>query len=232
MFGENEMGKIKLGRALGLSLLSALCLVAVFAASAQAGEAGTFFLKNKESKEVTFLEVKGKGSQEGTGTLLVPGRNLTISCTTGTLSNAVLKTTTEGTGEITFSGCSALNHKTGAALPCKVTEPIVASGKIKPFLHEKTKKYVTAEPKEVGGNFTVVELTGVECTLPVKNPVTGFVSAEVTTNDAVVDLITASEAFSKLVKDTLKFGGFEAFVNAKGTAELEGTHAGFKLGVL
>jgi hypothetical protein len=226
------MRKIKLGRALGLSLLSALCLVAVFAASAQAGEAGTFFLKNKESKEVAFLLVKGKGTQEGTGTLLIAGRNLALSCTTGTISNSELKTTTLATGEMTFSGCTALNHKTGAELPCTVTTPIVASFQVIPFLHEKTKKYVTAEPKEAGGNFTTIELTGAECTLPVKNPVTGKISAEVTTNDAVVDLFTASEAFSKLVKDTLKFGGFEGFINGKATGELEGVHLGYKFGVL
>jgi hypothetical protein len=226
------MRKIKLGRALGLSLLSALCLVAVFAASAQAGEAGTFFLKNKESKEVAFLLAKVQGFQEGTGALLVEGRNLEIHCTSGEILNTELDTSTLATGEMTFSGCTALNHKTGAELPCTVTEPIVATGKIKPLLHEKTKKYVTAEPLIAGGVFTTIELTGAECGLPVKNPVPGAVSAEVTTNDSIIDLFTASKAFSVLVKDSLKFSGFAAFINGKATAELIGEHAGFKWGVL
>jgi hypothetical protein len=63
------MRKIKLGRALGLSLLSALCLVAVFAASAQAGEA-----------------------QEGAFSELVPGRNLTVNCQNGVMANGAIET--------------------------------------------------------------------------------------------------------------------------------------------
>jgi hypothetical protein len=52
---------------------------------------------------------------------------------------------------------------------------------------------------------------GAECPLPVNNPVTRTVGGEAVVNDQVVNLLRFSEAFSKLVKDTLKVGGFEAF---------------------
>jgi hypothetical protein len=227
------MRKIKLRRVFGPSFVAAIGLMAVFVAGAQAGEAGTYFLKNTSGTEVPFLlaTVTGKVETGTSGVLLSPGRNLSITCSDLTLNTGVIINTTTATGEGTAAKCVAKAHK-GEEIECKVTEPIKASAKIRPFLHEKTKLYLTAEPLVAGGNFTTVELTGEFCPIKGKYPITGFISAQVTTNDAVVGLGIASEAFSKLVKDTLKFGAFEAFGIGKGELELTGAHAGFKFGVL
>jgi hypothetical protein len=233
MFGDNEMGKIKFGRAFGLSMLAALSVMAVFAVSAQAGEAGTYFEKKADGTAVAFLLATVTGNLEvgTTAVLLSPGRNLTLTCSVLEVNKGALETTTLAEGEVTFKTCTAKAHK-GEEIECKVTEPIVAKAKIKPFLHEKTKLYVTAEPLVAGGNFTTVSLTGEFCPIKGNYPITGFISAQVTTNDAVINLITASQAFSELVVDTLKFGAFNAFLIGKGELKLTGAHLGYKFGVL
>jgi uncharacterized cupredoxin-like copper-binding protein len=240
MFGDNEMGKIKFGRAFGLSMLAALSLMAAFAVSAQATtDAGAYFLKNKSGVEVPFLlaTVTGKLETGTTALLLSPGRNLTIHCSGLVVNSGALETTTLAHGEVTFSSCTVKAHK-GEEIECTVDQPIVAKAEIKPNLHlekEKTTKlFVTAEPLEnlATGIFTKITLKGAFCPIAATYNITGKVSAEVTANDAVVNLITATEAFSKLVGDTLRFGAFEAFLIGKAELELTGAHVGFKFGVV
>jgi hypothetical protein len=237
------MGKIKFGRALGLSILGVLSMMAMFAVSAQAAEFQfeKFIEVTKKFEKVAVLLATATGSQEGSGSLLVPGRNLKLTCTSGDVeTGSEIINSKEGLAKITFLGCTALDLKTGTELPCTVDNP-KALAKLLPVIHAFKEKvneveielklpFVLAEP-DGGTIFTTVLLLGEACPLPEENPVTGSVSAQATTNNSVIDLAVFSEAIQKLIGDKLLFGGFESFINASATLELTGVHAGFDWGV-
>jgi hypothetical protein len=227
------MRKIKLRRVFGPFFIAAIGLMAVFAGGAQAGEAGTFFLKKKDGTAVAFLLATVTGKLE-TGTSIIflsPGRNLTITCSQLVVNKGSLETATLAEAEITVSICTAKAHK-GEEIECGVAEPVALKAKISPLLHEKTKLYVTAEPLVAGGTFAAKTLTGEFCPIKGTYPVTGTFSAQVTTNDAAIVLGTATQAFSELVKDTLKFGAFAGFLIGKAELELTGAHVSYKFGIL
>lgn len=239
------MRKIKFGRALGLSLLSALSLMAVFAGGAQAtADPGSFWVGELGK----FLLATFTGTQEGAGSLLVPGRSLTITCNAGHVNSGHLKTSTLGLAKVTFLECATFSHPGGGALTaCTVgkekgkPESIVATADLLPFLHLEggiptNLNYVTAEPDE-SANFTEIVLSGSTCAIKGTYAVTGSISAEIKPalsepTHPIVNLIEATKAFSELVKDSLSFGAFSAFVIAKAEIELTGEHKGIKFGVV
>ncbi|HKT82572.1 MAG TPA: hypothetical protein VJQ84_01915, partial [Solirubrobacterales bacterium] len=142
------MRKKKTGRRLALSALGALCLLAVLATTAQAGEAAKFWL----GKEIGFLLATFTGSQEGTFKELSFGNDLVVNCQVGGFKKGTLETTVLGEAEIAFQECSALSDATGNELPCTVDEPFIVKAKIVPLLHAKAKRYITFEPLVAGGS--------------------------------------------------------------------------------
>lgn len=221
------------GRRLALLGLSALGLMVAFIASAQAGEAGKFWMGiEKEGKEGGFLLATFTGSQEGTFKELSFGNDLIVNCQVGGFKKGALETVTLGEAEMAFSECTVLSHATGNELPCSVHEPFIVKAKIVPLLHTKTIRYVTFEPLVAGAPLGTLVLLGEVCPKKGSYPVTGSISAEMTINNAVTNLITFSQGFSQLVKDTLKMGAFQAFWTGKYTWELSGVHKGLKFGVI
>jgi hypothetical protein len=224
MFGENEMGKIKLGRVFGLSILSALSLMAMFVVSAQASE---FWV----GKTGSFLLATATGAQVGSGKLLVEKRGITITCETGVVTSGALETKTSGKGTAEFSKCTVLNFVDNKELTaCSVDQPIKAEATLLPGEHPgAANKRVIAEP--VGELFTTVKVTGEACASKGTYPIKGFVSAEITENGKIVNKVVASRTYSELVKDSLSFGAFPAFIDATATVELTGVHKGIAFGV-
>jgi len=219
-------------RAFGLALMAALSLMAFTAVAAQAenlsdgGKAANFLVGKSAalSVGVTF-----EANQVGTGTLLVPGR-VDILCTTGTTTGKV-NSSTDASGTATFTGCTAWQPVTvlGAShvtkVACTVKEPIVAKGLALPKKHEGN-SYVLLEQEEGSAAFTTVFLEGPECPLTKENVVKGSVVGLVDKNDTAAPVLLFNHEIQKLFQtsatlgDHLKFGAFEAYLDAEATGKV------------
>jgi hypothetical protein len=230
-------------RLLGLLAVAALAVMA-FASSAQAHK----FLVNK-----TFLLATVGGTQEGTGTMLVPGLSFQLSCTTMTVTSGHLASATDGSGELLYTGCTTLKIKTAEELPCHVKEPIHATALFLPTLTTTGVPAILAEKIKAlillhNPKFTVAWPLGtLPCILPVDNTVTGDLCLEITAgNDTVKPLVVSDDttqgkcdprvvlegAEGGTVKDVLKYGAQEVTLDAKAELFLTGAaHEGLSLGV-
>jgi hypothetical protein len=202
----------KFARALGLSLLAALSVMAFTAVSAQAGG----FLVNGAK-----LLAKIVGEQEGLGTLLVPGRNLKLVCHEGEiLPGSEIISYTEALGKVLFKNCLAFDTA-GNPLPCTPTVH-ETTAKVLPILHKNgsgvNEPYVLFEPDPT--LFTIVLFTGGSCPLPEENPVNGTVVAKVDNNNTTEPLLLFDETIQLLIGDELKFGGFKSYID--GAAKIRG----------
>jgi len=223
------MTKATNGRRLALLALSMFGLMTALTASAQA-EAAKFWMGNKE--ESGFLLAIFTGAQEGTFKELSFGNDLVVNCQVGGFKKGALETVTLGEAEMAFTECSALSDATGKELPCTVDEPFIIKAKIVPLLHAKIKRYVTFEPLVAGTPLGTLVLLGESCPVKGSYKVTGSISAEMTVNNSVTDLIKFSQGFSQLVKDTLTMGTFQAFWTGAYSWALSGAHTGFTFGVI
>ena len=160
-------------------------------------------------------------------------------------------------GGATFTGCTAWSPVTtfphATKLACTVAtvkEPkgnkeleekvIVEKAIALPKLHEKA-PYVLLE--EDGALFTTIFLVGAECPLTVENKVTGSVVGKIVNNDTLNPTVQLSQAIQKLFQvenketkvikgDQLKFGTFQAYIDAEGTAKLtDKAHEKLTIGV-
>jgi len=229
--------------ALSLSATAAIGLTGFTAVAAQAealsdgGKAG-LFLVGKTGGPAT-LGAKFEAAQQGTATLLVPGR-VDILCTKGT-AKGEFENDTKAFVSAEFSGCTTWNpvalgatHTT--AVKCTVKEPIVvAKSQALPKEHEAA-PYVLIE--EEGGILTTIFLEGPECPLTKENKVTGAVHALIDSNDSAEPTLLLSEETTKLFQPTaatgthLKYGPFEAYIDANLKVKLtDAEHAGKTLGV-
>jgi len=240
--------------------MAALGLMAFTAVAAQAeepvalsdgGKAG-LFLVNKEGA-LAKAGVTFSAEQQGTGTLLVPGR-VDILCKKGSATGEFINDT-EALGSAEFSECTAW-QPVGLGLPhvtpakCTVKEPIKVIKALalpkthggEPFilLEEDPTPAEKAEGKSPG--FTTIFLEGPECILTKENKVTGGVHVLIDNNDTTAPLLLFSEVIAKLFQPTtttgthLKFGAFDSFIDADATAKLtDANHTGvgkeFPLGV-
>jgi hypothetical protein len=245
MFGDIEMSNIKLGRFLILAILSALGLTAISAGSASAAtEPGTFFIVNAKG-ELTIL-LSGITGTVLAPYLLVAGRNLKLGCTGGEVepegeggAKSEITNATHALAVIIFKGCTTLNHKTNAELPCKVADILVIALALPVLIGPKANNDlgVLFEPDKTSkegaeGRFATIKLTGETCPLPASNPVTGTVTALVDNNHTPEVLLLFSEAIQKESGDSILFGGFSAYLNGTAHITLTGEHLGLKFGVL
>jgi hypothetical protein len=206
------MSHVSLSRILAVSVFGALSLAAILATSAQAAE---FQIQGKPALLATLT-----GSQEGTGSLLIPGRNLTINCqSTAVNVGSEIVSPSKALVKLTFSMCSALNHAKGTELPCTIDNPTVTA-----LFLPLAGNTLLKEP-DSSETFTTVLLLGEICPLPEENPVQGTLTAEVKTNNSVVDLITFNKSSG------INFGGFPSTFTGSATLELTGAHKGLKFGV-
>jgi len=221
-------------RTLFLSVAACLGLMAFTALAAQAanledgGKAAKFLVEKSAALAVgTTFEV----TQVGTGTLLVPGR-VDILCTKG-VTTGLINSGADASASGTFTGCTAWqpvtelgkSHVTKVA--CTVKEPIVAGGLALPKLHEGA-SYVLLEQKEGVLGFTTIFLEGPECPLTKENKLDGSVVGQIDKNDTVNPTLLFDHTIQKLFQtsgtqgDHLKFGAFEAFIDAETTAKITG----------
>jgi hypothetical protein len=230
-----------------LGLLSVVVLgVLVFAGSAQ----GVTPLFNVGGS--TALQANITGTQEGTGTLLVPNSNLSLQCPEfEVIESVLLSGGLIGHATILTKGCKAFEHKNPSVeLPCHVSD--VAAGQ--PGLLHITGSGLVLPVEFADGGFgglvekltvTVNFLSGTGCPLPLKNVVKGEVCVKVTSgNDTTKPLIKSSktiqsecpevklEGTGAVAKDKLLFGANEAFVEAQGVLFAIGEHEGKTIGVL
>jgi hypothetical protein len=236
------MRKLAVRRILAASSLGAIgLLTAILADFAQAAE---FTIESKAALLATLT-----GQQEGTGSLSVPGRNLKITCKSSEVTAGEIVSPTQALAQLTFLECTSLNLSTGGEIPaCTVDTPIVV---IAIFLPKELGKvyYLLKEQEKVEVPFTTVTVLGAECPIKGAYMITGSLVAQLTTNNAVVNLVTYSEAIQASYislcekdlsehevslgncNDRIKFGAFETFLNASATLELIGAHKGMKFGV-
>ena len=231
-------------RAFGLAIMAALGLMAFMAVAAQAenlsdGGKAAKFLVGKSA--ALAIGKSFEANQVGTGTLLVPGR-VDILCTSGKTTGTV-NSETDASGVATFTGCTTWQPVTvlGAShvtkVPCTVKEPIVAEGLALPKKHEGA-SYVLLEPKEGSVLFTTIFLSGAECPLTPENKVTGSIVGQVDNNDTTTPTLLFKHEIQKLFQtsttagDHLKFGAFEAYIDAEATGKVTtASHIGQTLGI-
>lgn len=165
-------------RALGLSFLAALGLMAFMAAGAQA----TWLINGTSFHGTEGVDVGEHANINGV--LLVPGKNLEIQCNTTTDENIVITELTLTTGTLSFNNCETyFNNFKGHLLrasSCDPTnQPIKAGGKGHIRLNAAgTINYVLFEPTTgLEGVFTKVEF-GPLCALTETSEVTGSLLAE------------------------------------------------------
>jgi len=197
-------------RALGLSLLATLGLMAFTAAGAQAealkGVAGRILIGGVDATTGTIIE----GSQENAGTLLIPALNTEIVCQKIKVVTGKVIGKGEGLGEILYEECAYWGTKTKieggkeileltTKLACeiledsetKAPEAIVAKAKLLVVLHEVSAgvsdTYILAEADNATGAegtlASVLVKTPGECPLPKLVEVTGSVVFKVTLGD-------------------------------------------------
>lgn len=220
-------------KAIGLSFLAVLGLMAFMAGGAQANwlaelEAG------KELKALTTNETVA-ASAHTVGKLAVAAKKIEFRCTT--LASSGLKlvaSSVTAEGKVSFTGCKAFSPigSETEQKNCKPVEPIVAGGKALVVLHE-TKNFVLFEPETTGGVFTTVEVPEL-CALTETSKVTGSLVAECLTfatlakSDCkvgeVTHLIQPTPA-GLFPADVLKFGASEATLAGVAATKLSGALA-------
>jgi hypothetical protein len=232
----------RMARTLFLSVAACLGLMAFTAVAAQAenlsdgGKTGSF-LVNKE-KALVKLGVTFSATQEGVGTLLVPGR-VDILCKVGTALGE-FHNENDALAEATFSQCTAwqpvalnLTHK--IAVPCTVKEPIVMKGLLIPKKHEGA-PYILLGGEE--GSLATVLMEGPECPLTKTNEVKGSLVVQIDNNDTVEPSLLFGEEIQKLFQatsttgDHIKFGTFESYIDGVAKITLtDAAHKGLTFGV-
>jgi len=235
-----RLGKQKSGL-LGLLALAAVGAMAL-AASAQAIAPG--FLIN--GKAVGALLATVGAEQEGVSTMLVPGLNFKLSCTTVSVDEGAIESNTVAKVIFLHKGCSTLSiSKSPEEIPCEVVEPIKTEALfLGAELIDGRKAALGEEIKGLLKLTKVGDLTK-ECILPFDNTVTG---------DECWDIVPAADGTSVSmetnatleckerptlgslaegagVKDVLKYGAQTITLDSKVRLFLTGAHKGLSLGV-
>jgi len=177
-------------------MFAALGVMAFAATSAQAQTGwllnGAFITVNKSFEGKIHPLADGKKHAVLLTTIGATNTPIDILCETLTVATGTLVAgaAAETTGELKFTNCATfLNHSATASIPCKPQEPIVATGKGHAILHTSKeaedkgdgKTYLLFEPKEKGGNFSVIKLGPAvenECSVGTSITVSGELVAE------------------------------------------------------
>ena len=210
-------------KALGLSLMAAMGLMAFTAVSAQAV---TWDIGGAEIKANETATGKLKAGQ--TALLLVPAQNLVIHCTGFTVNEGTIRTDNTAHAKLTYTGCTS--KVKGVESPACVPDILPVSAKILPILHS-SKVYLLAEPLTAGSNFTVIHMNEDTCALPPLPAVTGSVVFECEDAGTGLQKDCKEPAILQLVRpappalftgDTLKYGLNAAEIHGKAELSLTG----------
>ncbi len=163
-------------RALGLSFLAVLGLMAFMAA----GASGNWLVELKELHTTDEVVIDNHG--ESLPILLVAAQKLEIDCHNIEGKDLLLlPLSTLATGEVWFDEC--LTTQNGKAAPgCDpINQPIKAGGSAHLILHEKH-EYVEFRPDAKTGIFTLLQFNPKTCALVEDSEITGKLAAECLSN--------------------------------------------------
>ncbi len=216
-------------RAIGLSLIAALSVMAFSAAGAQA--AGEWKIGGKTMSELKLTEETATGKLEAVpkSKLLVKALNLSISCPTLHVNGVLLVGPPASVhGTTTFLECKVFSHEPETELSaCGVNSAGEAAGVIKTakingeVILSGAENIVLFKPSS-GTTFTTVEITGKGCALANSYPITGT-SVFKLGAEAKEMLILSLPEFAG---DGLRFGEPKANLVGSALAELSGAKKG------
>lgn len=224
-------------KAIGLSLMAALGLMAFIASSASAENLTLASLKHGTilvlGNEDTKAEVSGT---LGLGQLLVPSLGVEIHCEKGSVVSASLINPLggEALGSFLFENCKLfpidLTGKLTSTepLPCVISNGganhhITATVTILVITHEGV-LYLVADPDPLTSPFTEIKYeSGKGCPIPLTQKITGTYAFEVTQAHEKVLTITAGlKPLQELLGTKLLYGTNEGIIHGSGTAFLIG----------
>ena len=216
-------------KALGLSLMTAMGLMAFTAVSAQAV---TWDINGAEIKANETATGKLKSGQ--TALLLVPKLNVIIHCTGFTVNEGTIRTDNTAHVKLKYTGCETLINNVAAPL-CH-PEILEVSAKILPILHpDKGKVYLLVEPLTAGQPFTTIHLLEDICALPPLVTVTGSVVFECENAAGTAQQDCKTEGTPQLIRpapptlfetDKLQYGLNTAEIHGKAEISLSGANVG------
>ena len=217
-------------KALGLSLLAAMGLMAFLAAGAQA----TWDINGTEIAANEPINGNFVTGQEGL--LLVPAQNLVIHCKTfkiETGSQLLALPALDADLNIQYEECKTL-VKGSENVGCK-PEILLVKALVLIFLHEANKEiFLLAEPSEAGKPFTTIHYNEETCALPPLPQVTGSVVFECYKEALKLDDCKTAK-IKHLIKpanpalfpsDMLKYGLNAAEIHGEAEVFLNGTFIG------
>jgi hypothetical protein len=214
-------------KALGLSLMAALSLMAITATAAQAGE---FKVKGNSfaSQSIKSESVEG---QVALSEFSVWGLGIQIHCPVGDLSGTIFQGGTVKL-EVLFLECQVAGNKNCTIYEQEEENPgkIRTAGEGELIFHNGN-HYVKFESEA----FNIVYIKGAKCTLPEEMVAQGSAALEVST--ALSELV--NQSFSNIDYETEELLGVSLFCSAEpstvlgteGTISLSGTREGQAWGV-
>lgn len=129
-----------------------------------------------EGKKLTETEAV-TGAKHTEANFLIPSLNIGISCAKHTIKDGLILTNGEVHGTIELENCKTITLSTGKEVPgCKPAEPIVATGRAKPILHNGL-TYILVLPPSGTETYAIAKFGG-ECALPEQNTIKGTAVGE------------------------------------------------------
>lgn len=221
-------------KALGLSFLAALGLMAFMAVSAQAAAQFDLVEGGVEKAIGSTVGFSGNLRAGQEALLLAPTQKLVIHCTTVAVDDGLLFTTGFAHAGLLYSGCITKQNGTTLA-KCVPTIPQV-NVEVKPILHNGI-VYLLAQPLDLGANFVSITYPDPNCVL-LDNNVTGSVVFECE-NGTLGNRSCSLLAVKQLIKpaatalfkgdpylDELRYGANEAFLDGEAEVFLTGANSG------
>jgi len=216
-------------RALGLSILAALGLMAFTAAGAQAS--GTFLVQGLTGEWTATITGEEDNPLGNENKFLILNLNVEFYCHDATATGSI-KPNGHGTGTITFSDCFAHGVTSGGALtgePCELENSIVAKVLALVILHN-SKPYVLFSPQE---GETFATLNTEPCPIPSAS-VKGFAVVSISNPDGddVTKLISSkgSTTLFSSAQHHLLYGKNEGHLDADANIRLAGSHVNLPWG--
>ncbi len=222
-------------KALGLSIIAALGVMALMATAANASGAFTF-------EEPTKGSIIGKAENTLEGRLLILSLNMEIFCHEATATGSIDETGS-GTVTVEITKCLAQEAKSGALsgavceipnITAKATALVILhEGSVKLEVHDSGKglPFLLLTPED-GLTFAKVSNNS-ECALPEVANVKGTLIASISNPHGTdVQKLISTKNMSSLFGILLKYGSNSAHLDADMQMELSGTYTGWKWGAV
>lgn len=225
-------------KALGLSILAVLSMMAFGAFGAQAqlpGESkeGLFLLLHpgKSFSEEGIESVSIAAWQEAPSRIVIPGRNFALGCNSLDVEESKISEK-EGHLKGFYLNCTPWSlvtegehkYKLGNELPlCKVVEPVRLTAKIRPVSHGG-ESFMVLEPLMAGGPLLLFKRSAevLGCPFPVDTWITGAVGALIVQLNVTLQALTFSPQVQLLLGTKLLYGVFPVYMEALMTARIVG----------